>query len=140
MLKKALLTALTALALLVPVGPAAGQVGPTSVVGRTAVHPSPVYRTVFALMETCTGRTGDFDEISWFLAVSMVELGTGRRFAGMYSPRDPGHTIILDKEYAFRLHYVSHEILHYLYGGPDVPMDVAQKCLLDWTSLTLKPR
>lgn len=71
--------------------------------------PPPEYRTYYAAMEACSGRTGDFDAISWWLADSLRtppgELVTKGEW-------EAPHTIRLRRGYEGNDWIVDHEMLH----------------------------
>ena len=125
------------LGLLLPSGLPAQQ---TTVYGKIEIEPPPVYKSVYNLMEDCTGIKGDFSAVRWaiadFILVFNEELSDfGIPAIGMWTDASGYPEIILVKNFALELETVSHEITHDLFKG-DVPMDVAQTCLLRWQRLT----
>lgn len=78
---------------------------------RTPFDPPPVYDTLWADVEACSGRTGDARRVRWFLADSFP--GRPRRLAQW----DTGHVITLRRDLDVALPIVAHEILHDLLQG-----------------------
>ena len=100
--------------------------------------PTEFHRTVYKMMEACSGVEGDFEAIRWYVA-KMILVGdpdAGVTWAGMWINGDGAHEprIILDREDVYDGESVSHESLHDIYGG-DVPMDIASRCVLRWYRL-----
>lgn len=100
--------------------------------------PTAFHEAVYEMMEICSGVKGDYKRIRWYTAqiilagptLSIQWIGSWR----MISETEEAE-ITLDREYVFDGTLVSHEILHDLYDGP-APMDVAHRCVLDWSRLT----
>lgn len=86
---------------------------------RTPFDPPPVYDTLWARVEACSGRTGDPARVRWFLADSFP--GRPRRLAQW----DTGHVITLRRDLDIALPIVSHEILHDLLQGDREHQDPA---------------
>lgn len=98
--------------------------------GEREFQPTPVHETVYRMMEDCTGVEGDFETVSWKVAlwVDSPTRDSALR-AGWHRDGDL-REIIFYEEYVFDAETISHEVLHDLYDG-DVPLDVADRCMLD---------
>ena len=107
-------------ATLVTLGPGAcgdppASTGPTA----TPFEPPPVYRTLWADVEACSGRVGDPDRVRWQRTDSFP--GQPLRLAQW----EPGHVITLRSDMDVALPIVAHEILHDLLGGDGEHLDPA---------------
>ncbi len=82
---------------------------------RTSFDPPASYQEWWAATESCSGRTGAFQRVEWFLATSIVAEGkVGKaRWA-------PPHEIIIVRGYEADEEVVRHEMLHDLLGGDGV--------------------
>ena len=98
-------------------------------------EPTEFHRTVYKMMEECTGIEGDFESIRWYVAklILVGDPDADMRWIGMWNRVGP--EITFDREYVFDGYIVAHEVLHDLFKGR-VPMDAARKCVLDWERLT----
>jgi hypothetical protein len=100
--------------------------------GDVPLEPHPVYREWWAKTEACSGRTGNYDRITW----SVIE---GRSFpcssgecAGHWRT---SHHIFLASDWVMDEMVVRHEMLHDLLarpGHPDPPF--GEGCPLTWES------
>lgn len=105
---------------------------------RQEFAPTAFYEAIYEMMEECSGVEGDFEHVRWYTAqiilagptLSIQWIGSWRK-----TPEMEHAEITFDREFAFDGALVSHEILHDLYDGP-APMDVAHRCVLDWSRLT----
>ena len=101
----------------------------------TKRQPTQLHQFVYHLMEECTGIEGDFDEIEWWTATTILrerEDGGDDEVYGFWSngvTADDGRTInrfiALERFWWSNPTVMSHEILHDLYNGDDVPIDLA---------------
>jgi hypothetical protein len=88
----------------------ADQAAPAGPVTRP-FDPPAIYRTLWAEVEECSGRTGDPDRVRWLQTDSFP--GRPLRLAQW----DAGHVITLRADMDVALPIVAHEILHDLLGG-----------------------
>ncbi len=101
---------------------------------KSEFAPTAFHKTVYEMMEACSGVKGDFEGIRWYVA-QMILVGNpdlGQQWVGMYNSLTK--RITFAREYVFEGWTVSHEALHSLYEGK-VPMDIASRCVLDWQRL-----
>jgi len=113
--------------------------------------PTAFHETIYRMMETCSGVSGEYENIRWHTAqiILVGDLEEGIQWIGAWFQRrelvegewieTEISEIILDREFVFDGNIVSHEALHDLYGGA-APMDTAAKCVLDWSRLTYMRR
>jgi len=79
--------------------------------------------------------------VRWYMA-KMILVGDprmGRQWVGAWAKTEETSEIILDREYVFDGYIVSHEVLHDLFRG-NAPMDIANRCVLDWGGLMERER
>lgn len=92
------------------------------------VDPPPGYREVWARLETCAGRSGNFERIRWWFVPDSLQLH-GEQVAGVWTPshdiwviealaRDPWHDYWIAR----------HEMLHELLDTGDHPAPVFERC------------
>ena len=129
MFRKAVLWLVTAL--LLGVGSLVGQ---THMYNLEEFEPTPFHYTIYIMMEQCTGVEGDFSDVRWYIASTIVS-ETGINYWGVHFTEWGWSAIVLEREKAFTGEIVSHEIMHNLYNGQG-PMDTYRKCVLDWSNLT----
>lgn len=91
--------------------------------------PPPEYRQLWDSAQACTGRTGRFEELQWFVTPDNFECAGGIR-AGCTR----GKTIILSALYKDHPMVVKHEMIHALgvRGHPKVPFE--RPCKATWES------
>lgn len=100
--------------------------------------PTAFHKTIYEMMEECSGIDGDFERLRWYIAklILVGDPDRGLVWNGMWTngggTKDP--EITLDREKVFDGEAVSHETLHDLYEGT-APMDVASRCVLNWDRL-----
>lgn len=99
-------------ALLVLVPAAACRDSPTAPEQRRlAIDPPPPYLDHWARVESCSGLTGDFQRVRWFLVGSFPD---GEGILGQWNSR---HEITLRVDVWLAGDVVQHEILHDLLNG-----------------------
>lgn len=102
--------------------------------GEREFEPTRVHETVYRMMEKCTGIEGSFEDIHWKVAL-WVDSPTNEAALRAGWHRDGDYReIVFYEEYAFDAETISHEVLHDLFNG-DVPLDVADRCILDGEGL-----
>lgn len=127
--------ALSLLLVLFPLGCATGQAHTASggiirSYGEREFEPTRVHETIYEMMEECTGVEGDVERVHWKVAL-WVDSPTNEAALRAGWHRDGDYReIIFYEEFVFDGETISHEVLHDLYGG-DVPLDVADRCMLD---------
>ncbi len=87
---------------------------------RRPFDPLPPYADLHEAVEACSGRTGPFGRIRWFLASSIV--ADGRVARARWSPP---HDIVIVAGYETNDRTVSHEMLHDLLDGDPDHRDTA---------------
>lgn len=98
--------------------------------GDRPFDPPPEFREWFARTEACSGRTGDFDRIRWYVVDGESFPCPGGRCVGRWNDN---HHIYLASAYAGSELVVRHEMLHDLLnrgGHPDPPF--GNPCPLTW--------
>lgn len=117
--------------------PLAGQEVSTSITympDMQEFEPTPLHRTIYEMMEHCTGKTGDFEVVRWYTAASIWNTD-GSEYWGIWFDGWGWPAIVLDRQKVFNGEFVSHEVMHDLYKGQG-PMDTYRSCVLDWENLT----
>lgn len=104
--------------------------------GAIAFLPPAEYRTWWARTEDCSGVTGDFDQVRWYLVpdVSVFATVAGPE-VGRWSRGGNGTEIVLAGAYRDDEMVVRHEMLHALLdqsGHP--PAYFVNRCHLTWES------
>jgi hypothetical protein len=74
-------------------------------------EPPPLYRSLWAEVEACSGLTAPFEAVDWYLTPSFPE---DRGILGQWNDRGE---IVLRWDTRFSRVVVKHEILHELLGG-----------------------
>lgn len=100
--------------------------------GDTPLNPPPVYRAWWAKTEACSGRTGNFDRVSWSVVEGNSFPCSSGQCAGHWTT---SHHIFLADAWSMDEMVVRHEMLHDLIGRPghpDPPFGVG--CPLTWES------
>ena len=91
-----------------------------------------LYRTWWARTEACSGRTGDFDRVQWFVVDGPGFACPGGTCAGHW---ESSHRIYLAGDYRNSEMVVRHEMLHELLGRPGHPdPPFGAECPLTWSS------
>ena len=100
--------------------------------GDTPLKPPSLYREWWARTEACSGRTGDFDRVSWFVVDGPGFACPGGVCAGHW---ESTHRIFLAGDYRQNELVVRHEMLHELLGRPGHPdPPFGAECPLTWSS------
>lgn len=100
--------------------------------GDTPLSPPPVYREWWAKTQACSGRTGNFDRVSWSVVAGESFPCSSGECVGHWRT---DHHIFLAGAWAMNEMVVRHEMLHDLIGHPghpDPPFGVG--CPLTWES------
>lgn len=100
--------------------------------GDVPLDPPPVYREWWAKTEACSGRTGNFDRISWSVIEGYSFPCSSGECAGHWRTN---HHIFLAGDWVMDEMVVRHEMLHDLLGRPghpDPPFGVG--CPLTWNT------
>lgn len=106
---------------------------------RLRIVPPLFYRTAYSTAEQCTGITGDFDRIRWYIAHKILDTEVPEReYLGIWTQTTTAHEIVLKSTHAFHLTIVVHEILHDLFQGYFTP-DIGNRCIPHWQILTPYP-
>ncbi len=98
--------------------------------GEVAFEPPPVYHEWWGKTQTCSGQTGDFERVSWFVIEGRGFDCPGGECAGHW---EDDHSIYLASDWMMNEMVVRHEILHELLGRsghPDPPF--GRGCALTW--------
>ncbi len=100
--------------------------------GGVRFDPPPSYREEWARAEACTGRSGDFDRIRWWVipGVRAFDSPTEGWADGLYTVPDQ---ITLAGGALPVAHIVRHEMIHALTGYLDHP-PVFEACRATWAS------
>ena len=104
--------------------------------GAVRFTPPPSYRAMWARAEACSGRSGDFERLTWWVVpgVRTFDYDTDEpRADGLYERNR--HTITLAGAVLMHPMVVRHEMLHALgFGGdhPDIPF--RDPCRATWDS------
>jgi hypothetical protein len=84
----------------------------TSVSSKREMEPLAIYAQWWVATEACSGRTGEFADITWFSAAA---ISSNESFAvGLWRPP---HEIVIVRGYEEDERTVRHEMLHDLIGG-----------------------
>jgi hypothetical protein len=100
----------------------------------TVMTPPEQYHTWWAATEACSGLTGDFNAIQWYVVPDSLTFTTesGEK-VGLWSESSAGTRIILAGAYADHELVVRHEMLHALLDREGHPPQYFQtKCGLTW--------
>ena len=100
--------------------------------GDVPLDPPPIYREWFAKTEACSGRTGNFDRLSWSVIEGYSFPCSSGQCAGHWRTN---HHIFLAGEWVMDEMVVRHEMLHDLIGRPGHPdPPFGDGCPLTWAS------
>jgi len=94
------------------------------------------YQQWWARTEACSGLTGDFDRIDWFVVkgAETFQTADGPK-VGLWSHSDKGVRIIVAEAYAENELVVRHEMLHALLDREGHPAEYFEhRCGLTWES------
>ena len=100
--------------------------------GDMPLDPPPIYREWFAKTEACSGRTGNFDRLSWSVIDGYSFPCSSGECAGHWRTN---HHIFLAGDWVMDEMVVRHEMLHDILertGHPDPPF--GEGCPLTWAS------
>jgi len=95
--------------------------------GEHAMTPPAEYREWFAKTQACSGLTGNFDRIKWYIVDGQDFDCPSGKCVGRWND---DHTIFVARAYSENEMVVRHEILHDLIGHPDPPF--GNPCPLTW--------
>jgi hypothetical protein len=84
----------------------------------TPEEPPPTYRQWYAEAEACSGKTGDFEAVSWYYRPGEGWVVGGRAMSGQWLAP---HTIIVAEAYKHDAQLVRHEALHDIEQTPFHP-------------------
>ena len=108
--------------------------------GATRREPTPLHELIYAAMESCSGRSGDYHALNWWTSPFILEQPRGTEVFGFWSDdaiandyTELGRVVVTKLNFSNNPGLLSHEILHDLYGPYVVPMDVAMKCVIRHT-------
>ena len=100
--------------------------------GDVPMAPPPIYREWFAKTEACSGRTGNFDRLTWSVIQGHSFPCSSGECAGHWRTN---HHIFLASEWVMDEMVVRHEMLHDLLGRPGHPdPPFGDGCPLTWAS------
>lgn len=86
--------------------------------GAVAMQPLRPYAFWWEMTERCSGRSGDFDRVQWYVMPNATAFEIrGREYNGYWFPQDGG-SIVLAEGSTHAGPLVRHEMLHALLGGP----------------------
>ena len=100
---------------------------PTSVPDEFSIlRPPLVYRDWYSQVEQCSGRTGDFDRIRWYIVPGAKWYGERHQqnINGLWTD---GHRIFIAEFEIFNVYLVKHEMLHDL-GFEHEDVEVLTRC------------
>lgn len=100
--------------------------------GEQAMSPPSFYREWWARTEACSGLTGNFDKVQWFVVPGHGFDCPSGKCAGRW---ESGHRIYLSADFDTNELVVRHEMLHELIGRPGHPdPPFGSECPLTWNS------
>jgi len=98
--------------------------------GDHPMHPPEEYRAWFDKTRACSGLSGDFDRIRWFVVDGDEFDCPSGKCVGRWND---DHTIFISRAYTENEMVVRHEILHDLIGHPGHPdPPFGNPCPLTW--------
>jgi hypothetical protein len=102
-------------------------VEPPAPADLVAFNPPRRFAAWWQLVESCAGRTGDFNAVRWYIAPDAHELRVGGEdFQGYWWSR--GNRIALAEHWRFDGQLVRHEMLHALVGSGHAPVYFRDRC------------
>lgn len=100
--------------------------------GDAPITPPSWFRDWWSKTEACSGRTGDFDRVKWFVVEGPGFKCPGGTCAGHW---ESSHEIFLAGDYRNNELVVRHEMLHELLGRPGHPdPPFGEGCPLTWST------
>ncbi|MGQ0703992.1 MAG: hypothetical protein ACT4PM_12745 [Gemmatimonadales bacterium] len=98
----------------------------------------PVYRDWHEKTKDCSGLSGDFSALKWYVVPSVSTfLTAGGPQVGLWAGEHGQHRIVIAGNYAEHEMVVRHEILHALLGRSGHPAEYfVERCHLTWDSWT----
>jgi len=110
--------------------------GPVLPLGAVQVAAPPEYAEWHRKTTTCSGLSGEFRELQWYVVPGVSTFATSRGpQVGMWENRGGIHRIIIAGQYAGNEMVVRHEILHALLGRAGHPASYfVSRCHLTWES------
>jgi hypothetical protein len=122
---------------LITLGCSPASLGPNSLPdGAVSLAAPTEYRSWWASTESCSGISGDFDQIAWYTVPGVSTMGTdiGEK-VGIWAYQDGQSTITIAGEYVQHELVVRHEMLHELLGREGHPDEYfVARCGLTWES------
>ncbi len=115
---------------------ALGPADPLPASAQLVSAPPELYREWWSKTEACSGRTGDFTRIQWYVVpnVQSFETDAGAR-VGLWTHSSSGIRIIVAGDYAGNELVVRHEMLHALLDREGHPQEYfTNRCSLTWDS------
>ena len=109
---------------------------PATAPSAAAATPPPDYARWWEETERCSGLSGDFRTIEWYVIPRVSTFATqhGER-VGLWSASSTGASVVLAENFADNELVVRHEMLHALLGQRGHPTEYfARRCHLTWES------
>jgi hypothetical protein len=115
---------------------ALGPADPLPASAQLVSAPPESYLEWWAKTESCSGKTGDFSRIQWYVVPNVQTFSTdaGEK-VGLWTHSSEGVRIIIAGDYASNELVVRHEMLHALLDREGHPQEYFQdRCKLTWAS------
>jgi len=115
---------------------ALGPADPLPPSAQLVSAPPELYREWWAKTEACSGRSGDFARVEWYVVPNVQTFQTAAGVkVGLWTHSSSGVRIIIAGNYAETELVVRHEILHALLDREGHPREYFQtRCALTWDS------
>ncbi len=127
---------LTLLGTLAACEAALGPADPLPPTAQLVATTPDIYREWWSRTEACSGRTGDFTKIEWYIVPNVTTFNTdvGQK-VGLWTHSNEGVRIIIAGDYSNNELVVRHEMLHALLDREGHPREYFQdRCGLTWDS------
>lgn len=107
---------------------------PSASVAAVRIEAPLLYRQWFAETESCSGLSGDFQLIDWYVVPESRSFAfDGSERIGMWEKVGSRSRIVLAGDFASHEMVVRHEILHHLIGRSGHPVELFEsQCKLTW--------